>query len=81
MDTSKVRHRPPAAIMVKICKRTMRGENLLLVLTIIGVFIGVGVGVGLNLGKVGLTPREEAYLMFPGEIFLRMLKMLILPLM
>uniref|UniRef100_A0A914W0C4 Amino acid transporter n=1 Tax=Plectus sambesii TaxID=2011161 RepID=A0A914W0C4_9BILA len=66
--------------MVLACNRMMKGENLLLVLTIIGVFIGVGVGVGLNLGKVDLTPRQEAYLIFPGEIFLRMLKMLILPL-
>ena len=46
-----------------------------------GLGVGVGVGVGLNLGKVELTPRQEAYLIFPGEMFLRMLKMLILPLM
>lgn len=77
----KRKERADIRVMVQLCNRNIKGENLLLVFTIIGVFIGVGVGVGLNIGKVDLTPRQEAYLSFPGEIFLRLLKMLILPLM
>ncbi|XP_033101648.1 excitatory amino acid transporter 2-like [Anneissia japonica] len=53
-------------------------ENLLLVFTIAGVILGVFFGLVLRLAN----PSEEAVLLigFPGDVFLRLLKMLILPL-
>ncbi|XP_022245179.1 excitatory amino acid transporter-like [Limulus polyphemus] len=52
--------------------------NLLLVLTILGVFLGVLLGFLARFGNYG----EEAIMLvsFPGDILMRMLKMLILPL-
>jgi Na+/H+-dicarboxylate symporter len=44
------------------------------------VALGVVLGVGLKSGNHQYTPREIVYIGFLGEIFLRMLKMLILPL-
>lgn len=57
-------------------------ENLLTLLTIIGVFAGTLVGFILrNIDKPeGWTSREIMYIQFPGDLFLRMLKGLILPL-
>ena len=52
--------------------------NLLLLLTIASVFVGVALGVGLREAHPGRLAQELIAL--PGEIFLRMLKMLILPL-
>uniref|UniRef100_A0A914WP40 Amino acid transporter n=1 Tax=Plectus sambesii TaxID=2011161 RepID=A0A914WP40_9BILA len=63
--------------------KCIKSENLLLIMTIVGVLSGIGLGIGLKFGMdrtPTLSPREVAYLRFPGEIFLRMLKMLILPL-
>lgn len=65
------------------CVRCLR-ENILLFLILIGVFLGVLGGVVLN-GKVQTStspPPEELimYIAFAGEIFLRMLKLLVLPL-
>lgn len=52
--------------------------NLLLLLTIASVVVGVVVGLSV---KEAYPAREAVELIaFPGEIFLRMLKMLILPL-
>ena len=64
--------------------KCIKSENLLLLLTIVGVLSGIGLGVGLKFGlntNPTLNARNVAYLRFPGEIFLRMLKLLILPLM
>ncbi|XP_035730827.1 excitatory amino acid transporter 1-like [Vespa mandarinia] len=57
-------------------------ENLLTLLTIIGVCAGTLVGFILrNIDKPeGWTSREIMYIQFPGDLFLRMLKGLILPL-
>ncbi|XP_071942003.1 excitatory amino acid transporter 2-like [Antedon mediterranea] len=53
-------------------------QNLLLVFTIAGVILGVFFGLVLRIAN----PSEEAILLigFPGDVFLRLLKMLILPL-
>ncbi|ESP03184.1 hypothetical protein LOTGIDRAFT_61417, partial [Lottia gigantea] len=55
-------------------------ENLLLVLLFCGVFLGVGMGFMVRSIGGDFSKRQIMYLMFPGEILMRMLKMLILPL-
>ncbi|UYV68773.1 SLC1A2 [Cordylochernes scorpioides] len=52
--------------------------NLLLVLTVLGVVLGVALGFAARLG----TYNDDVIMLvsFPGEILMRMLKMLILPL-
>uniref|UniRef100_A0A336MK84 Amino acid transporter n=1 Tax=Culicoides sonorensis TaxID=179676 RepID=A0A336MK84_CULSO len=55
-------------------------KNSLTFFTILGVLGGCALGLGLKtLGH--WTPRERMYLNFPGDIFLRMLKCLIVPLL
>lgn len=54
-------------------------ENLLLVLLLGAVLAGCGVGFAVrSSGRMG--KREIMYLQFPGEMLMRMLRMLILPL-
>lgn len=53
-------------------------ENLLLVMTILGVVLGVGMGALAR--TVHYTADTVMLVSFPGEIMMRMLKMLILPL-
>jgi Na+/H+-dicarboxylate symporter len=57
-------------------------NNMLTIMTVVGVLSGTAVGCILrSLSDQKWTPRETMYLMFPGEIFLRMLKSLIIPLL
>ncbi|GIY48089.1 hypothetical protein CDAR_276671 [Caerostris darwini] len=56
----------------------LRG-NLLTIATFAGVLLGIGLGLGLRGAKVW-TKREVMYVNFFGELFLNMLKCLILPL-
>ena len=53
-------------------------ENLLLVITFSGVFLGVLIGVLLK--PLELEPLTISYLAYPGELFMRLLKLMILPL-
>ncbi|XP_011500949.1 PREDICTED: excitatory amino acid transporter 1-like [Ceratosolen solmsi marchali] len=60
-------------------------ENLLMMLTVAGIIMGVILGFILKFSKSedssrAWTKREIMYLQFPGDLFLRMLKSLILPL-
>ncbi|GFX59508.1 hypothetical protein TNCV_2034371 [Trichonephila clavipes] len=55
------------------------GGNLITVATFLGVVVGVALGLGLKSAKTW-TKREVMYVNFPGELFLNMLKCLILPL-
>ena len=52
--------------------------NLLLVLTVLGVVFGVIIGFAMR----GANPSDDVimFISFPGEVLMRMLKMLILPL-
>lgn len=60
--------------------RCMR-MNLLTILTIAGVLLGGALGLTLRAtASTEWTPREIMYINFAGDIFLRMLKSLILPL-
>lgn len=60
-----------------VTKRRMR-SNLLLFFTIIGCFAGIALGAYAR--TLRLKPVEKAYFGFPGELFLRMLKFAIVPL-
>ena len=53
-------------------------ENLLLVLTVLGVILGTIIGFACRVAN----PSEEVimFIEFPGDVLMRMLKMLILPL-
>ncbi|CAB0043709.1 unnamed protein product [Trichogramma brassicae] len=59
-------------------------ENRLMLLTVGAVIVGVGLGFILKYSAKddtkGWTKREIMYIQFPGDLFLRMLKSLILPL-
>ncbi|XP_059806930.1 neutral amino acid transporter B(0)-like [Hypanus sabinus] len=71
-----VASRKPADSMGKV-RGCIRG-NLLVILTVTGVIIGVAIGLsvrGLGLGRVQIM-----YFSFPGELLIRLLKMIIIPL-
>ncbi|CAJ0572516.1 unnamed protein product, partial [Mesorhabditis spiculigera] len=53
-------------------------ENALLSMTIMAVILGVGFGFGLR--PLNLDPKILQLINFPGEIFMQVLKMMILPL-
>ncbi|KAL4641417.1 neutral amino acid transporter A [Arapaima gigas] len=53
-------------------------RNLVVILTVSGVLLGVVLGMALRSARLSRT--HVSYLAFPGEMLLRMLKMLILPL-
>uniref|UniRef100_A0A8C5ET88 Amino acid transporter n=1 Tax=Gouania willdenowi TaxID=441366 RepID=A0A8C5ET88_GOUWI len=53
-------------------------RNLLVILTVSGVLVGVGLGMMVR--PMNLTKAQMSYFAFPGEMLLRMLKMIILPL-
>lgn len=55
-------------------------ENLILLLLLGSVVLGVVVGISIRASGAKMTKREIMYLSFPGEMLMRMLKMLILPL-
>jgi len=61
-------------------KKFREGGSLLTVLTVIGVAIGIGLGLGLRETKDKWSPRDVVYLKFVGDLFLRTLSALILPL-
>ncbi|GMT22616.1 hypothetical protein PFISCL1PPCAC_13913, partial [Pristionchus fissidentatus] len=60
----------------KICN--VVGENLLLILTISSVIIGIILG--LILRTITLSPTAIQLIDFPGELFMQVLKMMVLPL-
>jgi len=53
-------------------------DNLLLVLTVGGVFAGTAIGFVLR--PYNLTEETIMIISFPGDVLMRMLKMIILPL-
>ncbi|XP_064625417.1 excitatory amino acid transporter 3-like [Lineus longissimus] len=63
----------------RCCKKWLK-NNLLLILMLVSMVAGIGLGVGLRYVEPRLTDRDIIYLKFPGDLLLRMLKMLILPL-
>jgi len=56
-------------------------ENWLTIATFVGVLIGIGLGIGLKEAKETWTRREiKLYVGFIGQLFLNMLKCIIIPL-
>ncbi|VDO41897.1 unnamed protein product [Haemonchus placei] len=55
-------------------------ENILLIFTVAGVVAGILLGITLRDPDVRWSKRHLSYLRFPGDVFVQMLKMLILPL-
>lgn len=53
-------------------------KNCIVILTVTGVLVGVAMGALMR--QTPLTRTQITYLAFPGEMLLRMLKMIILPL-
>lgn len=53
-------------------------RNLLVIMTVSGVLVGVGLGTAVRSRR--LTKAQMVYFAFPGELLLRMLRMIILPL-
>ncbi|XP_018411171.1 PREDICTED: neutral amino acid transporter A isoform X2 [Nanorana parkeri] len=53
-------------------------KNAIVILTVSGVLVGVGLGTAVR--TMNLTKAQMTYFAFPGEMLLRMLKMIILPL-
>ncbi|EHB16952.1 Neutral amino acid transporter A [Heterocephalus glaber] len=66
-----------AAGRARRCAGFLRRHALVL-LTVSGVLAGAGLGAALR--KLKLSPTQVIYLAFPGEMLLRMLRMIILPL-
>ncbi|CAI5456299.1 unnamed protein product [Caenorhabditis angaria] len=54
-------------------------DNLLLIFTVLGVVVGIGLGLSLRDPEKVWSKRHLSYLRFPGDLFVQMLKMLILP--
>ncbi|XP_003793148.1 excitatory amino acid transporter 5 isoform X1 [Otolemur garnettii] len=66
----------PGAVLARgrdVCRR-----NGLLILSVLSVIVGCLLGFFLRTRR--LSPQEISYFQFPGELLMRMLKMLILPL-
>ncbi len=54
-------------------------ENFMLFYSILAILIGVIIGMVLR-GSLNMSPLTKRYFLFPGEIFLRMFKFVLLPL-
>ncbi|KAJ7308176.1 hypothetical protein JRQ81_008693 [Phrynocephalus forsythii] len=77
----KKARRSPCSITLAGLRKAARRfwtKNGLLTLSLFSVVSGCLVGFGLR--RLALTDLEKQYLSFPGELLMRMLKMLILPL-
>ena len=68
--------RTPAPTSERVKKIVM--DNLLVILTVLGVIIGVFIGLGVR--QMELSRTQIIYVGFPGDILIRLLKMIIIPL-
>ena len=72
---------PPKKDKGNMCTSSLK-ENALTLATFVGVLVGIGLGVGLKESREeGWYKREaELYVGFLGQLFLNMLKCIIIPL-
>ncbi|OXA63221.1 excitatory amino acid transporter 1 [Folsomia candida] len=67
--------------MERVLKFLTRRGNVFTILTLIGVAVGLGLGIGLrNSNGEAWTKRDAMYLRLPGDLFLRCLSGIMLPL-
>lgn len=66
----------PETISEKL--KRLAKENVLVILTVAAVIVGVCIGLGVRNAK--LTQTQVIYFGFPGELLVRLLKMIIIPL-
>jgi Na+/H+-dicarboxylate symporter len=78
-ENSSVQAPGEVASYIKTMLRKQLKDNLLLGFTVLAVILGVVVGV-LVRSYTDLKPSQKMLFGFPGELFLRMLKFLIIPL-
>ena len=82
-DGNQSKEQSHSRIKCKVFLKWLK-TNLLLILTIASIIMGIIIGVAVREVKYPQHSEEQrvmvVLLSFPGEIFLRMLKMLILPL-
>ncbi|XP_060086687.1 neutral amino acid transporter A [Heteronotia binoei] len=76
-EAARRRPRGPRPCQAGCCGRFVR-KHCLVLLTVSGVALGLGLGAGVR--RLGLSRAQAAAFAFPGELLLRMLKMIILPL-
>lgn len=74
-------HESPASNKSNRERRSVLGENLLTIVTIVGVIGGTVFGLILKKSDHVWTERDIMYIQYPGDLFLRMLKCLIVPLL
>ncbi|KAG6456174.1 hypothetical protein O3G_MSEX009606 [Manduca sexta] len=67
-------------LRIRNCPHFVR-ENLLTFMTVVGVVSGAVLGWGLRSSGYEWSRRDVMYFQYPGELFLRMLKCLIVPLL
>jgi Na+/H+-dicarboxylate symporter len=68
----------PKLTMKQTIKNHLK-NNLLLIMTVVSVIVGISLGFVLRM-YTNFSVPEKSYFGFPGEVFLRSLKFLILPL-
>ncbi|XP_074535020.1 neutral amino acid transporter B(0) [Halichoeres trimaculatus] len=71
-----VQKKSPEPLSTRV-KRIVKA-NLLVILTVAGVIVGVFIGLGVR--NVTLSRTQMIYIGFPGELLIRLLKMIIIPL-
>ncbi|KAM4694096.1 neutral amino acid transporter A [Discoglossus pictus] len=77
IDEDAARGKAPKHSAGQRCAQFLR-KNAIVILTVSGVLVGVGLGTAVR--SMNLTKAQMTYFAFPGEMLLRMLKMIILPL-
>ena len=89
MENGKTKHAKPSVSSAKLheTRNVICGflrKQLMVVLIITGAFLGFIIGYGINRQVQNLSPEAKYNVIiligFPGELLIRMLKMLILPL-
>ncbi|XP_064606951.1 excitatory amino acid transporter 1-like [Liolophura sinensis] len=61
------------------CGEVMK-KNVFLVIIVLAMLMGISLGIGLRHVSHKFSKRDILYLRFPGDLFLQMLRMLLLPL-
>lgn len=79
-STNYEQQQPPPAASSR-SRKSVLGENLLTIVTVVGVVAGTVFGLILKNSGQKWTEREIMYIQYPGDLFLRMLKCLIVPLL